>query len=266
MAGCATNSDPNYDPLEPLNRDIFAFNQSVDKVFVRPIVYAYQKVTPNFMQRGVSNFFDNLRELPTIANDLLQIKPGYAVKDSTRFLINSTFGLAGFVDVASMLGVERHKEDFGQTLHNWGFKNSTYIVLPFFGPSTFRDTVGFAIDYSAFSVFPYLKKSERYWLLGGDYLDQRSRMSRHGKVLEAVGIDQYVLVRNAYLQHRRFISYDGQVPEEEIDDDFSLEEGDLDEALDNDLDDTEWDDIAPESESQINQPNLKSKNLINDVK
>jgi phospholipid-binding lipoprotein MlaA len=217
LSGCAT-SDPNQDPLESLNRDIYSFNHAVDKVIVNPILYVYQGVLPNFVERGVSNFFDNLRDIPTIANDMLQLKPGHAVKDTTRFLLNSTVGLLGVIDVAGAIGVEKHKEDFGQTLYVYGMRNSTYLVLPFFGPSTVRDTIGFAVDYSAFSVWPRIEsESSRNWLLALDYIDQKSRFSRHGKVLEAVGIDEYAFVRNAYLQRRAFLSYDGNLPEEDLD-------------------------------------------------
>lgn len=216
LSGCAT-TDPNHDPLEPLNRDIYAFNGKVDKYLIHPIAKVYQAVLPDFVEQRVSNFYDNLREIPTIANDLLQIKPGHAVKDTTRFLLNTTVGVLGIFDVAGAIGVEKHKEDFGQTLMVYGMKDSTYLVLPFFGPSTIRDTIGFVTDYSAFSVWPHVHPdSTRNWLLSLDYLDQKSRFMRHGKVLEAVGIDEYAFVRNAYLQRRAFLAYDGNVPEEDL--------------------------------------------------
>jgi phospholipid-binding lipoprotein MlaA len=208
MSGCAhQQSSPHLqDPFEGLNRATFTFNKTVDKVAVKPVAYVYLKYTPPPLQVGITNFFDNLRELTNIANDLLQLKFAYAAHDTSRFLINTTLGIGGIFNPASTLGLEHRKEDFGQTLHHWGYHNSYYLVLPFLGPSTFRDTIGIAVDYYALSIWPWIESDwEKYALIGVDYLDIRARLLRKESVLDVLAVDEYTFVRDAYFQHREYL-------------------------------------------------------------
>lgn len=225
MTGCSkTNPHPN-DPLEGLNREIYGFNRALDKGVLRPVAYAYYKYTPKITQAGVHNFFGNLDAVPTVANDLLQYKVAYAAHDASRFLINSTLGLGGFLDVAQELGLEKRSEDFGQTLYHWGVEESPYLVLPIIGPTTIRDAAGIAVD-TAFTPYAYIESDEwRYGFRAMELLDIRANLLRNENVLEAVGVDEYAFVRNAYLQRRTFSAYDGLVPFEKQDvDPFSEDE------------------------------------------
>lgn len=208
MSGCAhQQSSPHLqDPFEGLNRATFTFNKTVDKVAVKPVAYVYLKYTPPPLQVGITNFFDNLRELTNIANDLLQLKFAYAAHDTSRFLINTTLGIGGIFNPASSLGLEHRKEDFGQTLHHWGYHNSYYLVLPFLGPSTFRDAIGIGVDYYALSIWSWIESDwEKYALIGVDYLDIRARLLRKESVLDVLAVDEYTFVRDAYFQHREYL-------------------------------------------------------------
>ena len=127
------------DPFEDLNRDIFIFNEKLDEKLLKPAALTYRKVTPQFARTGVTNFFNNLEEIDTTINQVLQGEIKYAFNDASRFVINSTIGLLGLIDVASKMGLERHEEDFGQTLGVWGFNSGPYIMMPFLGPSNPRD-------------------------------------------------------------------------------------------------------------------------------
>ncbi len=145
LAGCATSGNPK-DPIEGYNRAMFSFNETVDKAVIKPVAQGYNYVTPQPVQTGVSNFFGNLADIWTSVNNLLQGKPGDALSDAGRVLINSTVGILGLFDVATPMGLEKHEEDFGQTLGRWGVGDGAYVVLPILGPRTVRDTVGLAAD------------------------------------------------------------------------------------------------------------------------
>ena len=210
LAGCATVENPHpQDPLEKWNRGMYGFNKTMDVLIVKPLAYVYKGVVPVSAQQGVGNFFDNLEEVTTIANDLLQFKFRYALQDTTRLLVNSTFGVGGLIDVASRVGLDQRKEDFGQTLYHWGYTESMYLVLPFLGPSTFRDTMGTFTDRYALSVWPWINDDE--WTLALtalDIIDTRASLLQQETVLDTIAVDEYKFMRNAYLQRRSFLGQD----------------------------------------------------------
>lgn len=209
MGGCAHKTHHPQDPFEGINRGVYKFNKTADKLIIKPVSYIYWKYMPQPIQTGVGNFFDNLSEIPHTINEILQANFRYVAWDMSRFLINSTVGVAGFFDIAGALGVEQHKNDFGQTLYKWGYKESAYLVIPLLGPSTFRDGIGLAMDYTILSVWPWVESHLRYKLLVLDALDTRARLLRSETVLEAVAIDEYEFIRNAYFQRRAFVFNQG---------------------------------------------------------
>jgi phospholipid-binding lipoprotein MlaA len=217
LSGCAHQNPHPHDPLESINREIYGFNRAVDKGLLRPVAYFYRTHLPREVQGGAHNFFGHLSLLPTIANDLLQFKIAYALHDSSRFLINSTLGVAGFFDPATQLGLVSRQEDFGQTLYHWGVTESIYLVVPLLGPSTLRDTLGTVVDTTCFSAWPYLSSDLSYPLYGLDMVDKRAHLLKNEKLLESMGIDEYAFVRNAYLQGRNFVGLDGSQKDTELD-------------------------------------------------
>ena len=210
IGACSQTNPQVQDPYENLNRKIFTFNKGVDKIILKPVAYVYWKYVPSPAQSGVGNFFDNLRELTNIANDLLQGEFAFAAGDTTRSLINSTIGIGGLFDPADSLGLAHRKVDFGQTLYKWGYKNSAYFVLPLVGPSTIRDAIGLTFDYTIFSVWLWVEPQWRYPLLAIDTIDLRARAFRHEAVFNLIAVDEYVFMRNAYFQHRQFVFNGGK--------------------------------------------------------
>jgi phospholipid-binding lipoprotein MlaA len=214
-----------------MNRGFYKFNRLLDRGFLRMIAYGYWAYTPKELQAGVHNFFENLSQPITIANDLLQYKIGYAFHDTSRFVINSTFGLAGFFDVAAYIGLEPRKEDFGQTLYSWGWKQSIYLVLPIWGPSTLRDTVGFVVDSLYFDPISYIRPEYiqpdnlSVYLGLGRMFDRRVQLLEAEKMLETVAVDEYTFVRNVYFQRRELVFHDGNLPQTEEEQDPFAEEG-----------------------------------------
>lgn len=150
VSACASISgEPvERDPWEGFNRSIYSFNEGLDKHLLKPVAQTYRDITPDLIQMGGRNFFSNLDDIPVSINDLLQLKFGQTSQDITRFLLNTTIGFVGVLDVATALGLEKHNEDFGQTLGYWGLDNGPYLVLPLLGPSSVRDTSGIVVDYS----------------------------------------------------------------------------------------------------------------------
>lgn len=218
LAGCATTGGntedpygtPTYDPLEPLNRAVYVFNDRFDRYLAKPAARGYRAVVPRPVRRGVTNFFANLWEPSIMVNDLLQGKFGHAASDLARFLTNSTIGVFGLFDVASGMGLERHDEDLGQTLGVWGFGEGPYLVLPFFGPSNIRDGVGLYGDLQMYPPTHLHDESTRWNLYVLDAVDTRARLLDAGDILEqAAGEDPYVFVREAYLLRRRSQIQDG---------------------------------------------------------
>jgi len=204
LSGCATQA--NKDPLESMNRGIYKFNDVTDKALLKPVATAYTKVTPSPIRTGISNFFNNLFSVTTILNDLLQLKFTQAFTDTGRFVINSTFGLAGFIDVAGMDGIPNHQEDFGQTLAVWGIHDGAYLVLPFFGPSTLRDTTGFLVDSMTTDPVNYLHNIGEIrtsnQLRGANLINIRSQLLDAGDLIDQASLDPYAFMRDAYLQRR----------------------------------------------------------------
>lgn len=210
------------DPFETMNRGIYQFNRALDKGLVRKIAYGYWAYTPKELQAGVHNFFENLGQPITIANDLLQCKIGYAFHDTSRFVINSIFGVGGFFEVAAFFGLEPRKEDFGQTMWVWGYKQSIYLVLPILGPSTLRDTIGFFVDSFYFDPISYIHPdSVGYGLAFARMFDKRLQLLQAETLLANVGVDEYVFVRDVYFQKRNLAFHDGQLPESDQSDPFA---------------------------------------------
>lgn len=231
VAGCATAT--NKDPLEGVNRGIYKFNDVADRGLIKPVSTAYKTVTPSSIRKGISNFFSNIGTLTTVINDLLQLKFAHAFTDAGRFVINSTFGLAGFIDVASMDNIEKRNEDFGQTLGHWGVGSGAYLVLPFIGPSTARDAVGLAVDTVTSDPITYTHNIGEIRLHNqlrtAQLIDKRTQLLDATDIVDNASIDPYAFLRDAYLQRRASLVQDGLVPQELIkQDDGDFEPADED--------------------------------------
>lgn len=222
LTSCASQS--NRDPLEGLNRGIYKFNDVADKAVFKPVATAYKAVAPTPVRKAFNNFFNNLGMITTVVNDLLQLKFSYAFTDAGRFVINSTFGLAGFIDVASMDKIERRKEDFGQTLGYWGVSNGAYLVLPILGPSTFRDASGFIVDTATSDPIHYTHNIGQVrlhnQLRAAQFIDKRTELLVANDLIDEASLDPYAFMRDAYLQKRASQVQDGLVPREFINDDY----------------------------------------------
>jgi phospholipid-binding lipoprotein MlaA len=213
LSACATTGTHEQvkDPLERVNRWTYKFNDTVDRAVLYPLASAYRDGVPQFVRVRVANFFGNLYSPIVIANDLLQGKVNQAGSDTSRLILNSVFGVAGLFDVATSWGHQRHDEDFGQTLGVWGVGPGWYIVWPFLGPSTARDSVGWLADYQIDPVWYLDDLSLRYSLAGLRVIDERSRLPSPEKI-EEISIDPYLFTREAYIQRRLNLIYDGRPP------------------------------------------------------
>lgn len=205
-SGCVHKGTNANDPYEPINRKIHQFNMAFDATLLKPPARLYTTITPVWVQAGISNFYNNVMMLPAMANDVLQADWHYVIKDYWRFVINSTLGLAGFMDVAaSHCSLPVHHNDLGLTFAKWGNKKSPYIVIPFLGPSTIRDGMGMLFDYALFIPYAYISNSAiLYPLLGLDYIQLRAQLFDI-EPLMAEALDQYAFLRDSYLQHRNAI-------------------------------------------------------------
>ncbi len=219
VTGCATvpkGAENPKDPLQSLNRGVYQFNDAVDHAVLKPVAQGYRWVTPSFVRTGVRNFFANLNDVQVTVNDLLQGKVRQGGQDALRFAVNSTFGVLGFVDVASRTGLEKHNEDFGQTLGVWGVGPGPYLVLPLFGPSTVRDTVGRVGDLpeSPSIAFTHWSSAHRLELFGVDAVSAREGLLDTEDLIDdaMVGNDRYNFIRDAFLQRRQSLVYDGHPP------------------------------------------------------
>jgi len=218
LGACATTQQnervARVDPLEPMNRAAFTFNENLDQYLVKPAAEAYKFVMPDVARRGVTNFFSNIGDIFVAANNLLQGKPKEATSDIGRFLVNSTIGILGLFDVATDIGLDKHAEDFGQTMGVWGVSDGPYVVLPFFGPSTARDTVGLAVDLKTDFVLNtnQLNSEEKLGVTALRVLDRRANLLDAGQLLEDAAFDKYSFLRDSYLQRRRNQIYDGDPP------------------------------------------------------
>lgn len=204
LSACATKGGNPADPYESLNRKTFRFNQAFDATILKPIAKVYRSVLPAPVRSGINNVYNNVNMMPTVANDLLQAEWNYALKDTWRFVINSTLGIAGILDVAERCGLPAHSNDLGITLAKWGDKQSPYFVIPFLGPSTFRDGMGLMFDYTLFTPYPYLSPTLNTSLIGVRYVDLRSQMLDTEKLMNDA-LDKYTFMRDAYLQHRQYL-------------------------------------------------------------
>lgn len=221
LGGCASNGNPR-DPLEPLNRGIYHFNDVVDNVLVKPAATMYRGVLPQFMRTGVSNFFANIGDVIIALNNLLQGKFGQAVSDVGRIAVNTTAGLLGLIDVATEIGLEKHNEDFGQTLGYWGIGAGPYLVLPFWGPSSFRDAIGWVVDFYTDPITYVNDMSTRNILWGTRIVNRRAELLDTSQILDAAALDPYDFLRDAYLQRRRNLVYDGNPPPDKDDIDIKV--------------------------------------------
>jgi phospholipid-binding lipoprotein MlaA len=214
VSGCATTNgtDPR-DPFEGFNRAMYSFNDGLDTVIVRPVSTAYKTITPDPVRTWVRNFFANIEDIFIGVNNMLQGKFVDGWTDWVRFAFNSTLGVAGINDIASEMGLEKHNEDFGQTFGRWGVGSGPYLVLPFFGPSSARDFAGLWIDWTVDPLWQYTRpialRNSLVFLRG---VSRRTDLLDASRILEEAALDKYVFQRDAYLQRRRALIYDGNPP------------------------------------------------------
>jgi len=214
VGGCASTPRNPDDPLEGYNRAMFAFNENLDKVLVKPVAQAYDAVTPKPVQTGVGNFFSNLADPWIGLNNLLQGKPAEALSDWMRFMVNTVFGIFGLLDIASEAKLPKHDEDFGQTLAVWGVGDGAYFVLPFFGPRTVRDAAALPLDLAADEGWRPTHVPTRNTLRALDIAHTRASLLGADRTLEESTFDKYAYVRDFYLQQRRYKIHDGNPPVE----------------------------------------------------
>ena len=199
------------DPWEGVNRAIFRFNDTIDTYALKPIAQGYQYITPQFVEDGVHNFFNNIGDVRNLANNVLQAKPADAGVDTARLIFNTTFGLLGFIDVGTKMGLQRNDEDFGQTLGYWGVGSGPFVMLPLLGPSTVRDTVALYPDTYT-SAYHYIDHvPTRNTARGVNIVDTRASLLSAERLITG---DKYTFIRNAYLQNREFKVKDGQVKDD----------------------------------------------------
>ena len=198
--------DEIYDPFEPINRAIFSFNNVADKIILEPAAKGYKKL-PSPIQSGIGNFLSNLKMPLVIVNQILQGQGSNAVESTGRFIVNTTAGIFGLIDVADKVGLEEKEEDFGQTLAKWGVGDGFYIVLPIFGPSNVRDTTGIILTYVTDPINAYAVNEGEAWILpvrtATNAVDQRSKIIDEVNALRDNSVDYYAAVRSAYYQNRK---------------------------------------------------------------
>ncbi|MDB5826678.1 MAG: transporter [Variovorax sp.] len=213
--GCATVSGqaPNpIDPLEPINRSVYRFNEGVDRAVLRPVATAYRDTLPLLVRTGVSNFFGNLSDVWNLANNVMQLKLQNSAETFMRLNVNTIFGLGGLLDIASEAGIERHHEDFGQTLGRWGVPTGPYVVLPLLGPSTVRDTAALPVDHYGDALTAVQDIGVRNSLYALRIVDERATFLRASQMLDEAALDKYSFTRDAFMQRRRSEVFDGSPP------------------------------------------------------
>jgi len=216
LSACATGPSANpRDPLEPFNRGVYGFNDAVDRAVVKPVATAYRDVLPSPVRTGVSNFFNNLQDLWSFVNNTLQLKGEGAGNSIVRFGVNTVFGLGGLLDIATEMRIERFPEDFGQTLGRWGVGAGPYVVLPLLGPSTLRDTAALPVDMSGNAVSQIDDTGTRTSATVLGLVSRRAQLLDASKMLDEVALDPYTFTRDAFLQRRLSLVYDGNPPLED---------------------------------------------------
>ncbi|MEJ7688418.1 MAG: VacJ family lipoprotein [Variovorax sp.] len=213
--GCATGPGANpADPFEPFNRGVASFNDTVDDAVLRPAAMAYREVLPSPVRTGVNNFFGNLSDVWSFVNSVLQLKLQHSAETFMRVNVNTVFGLGGLLDIASEAGIDRHSEDFGQTLGRWGVPSGPYLVLPLLGPSTLRDTAALPIDSQGDLLGQIGDIPVRNSLYVLRVIDIRANLLRASQLLGDVALDKYSFTRDAHLQRRRNDVFDGNLPDD----------------------------------------------------
>ena len=233
ISGCAGRGDLRdpRDPWEGFNRGVFHFNKMLDETIAKPVATGYKFIMPGPLDKGVTNFFSNLDDVVVFFNNILQGKFERALMDFTRVAWNSTWGLLGFIDSAGALGLPKSREDFGQTLAVWGFDSGPYVVIPLLGPSTVRDGIGKVPDFFILSPLYNRQSNEVRWgLVALNLIDKRADLLGATTIVDTAALDEYAFVRDAFLQQRRYLIYDGNPPEEELDEEFFEDEFYEDEA------------------------------------
>lgn len=216
LAGCATGPTADrHDPLEPFNRGVYKFNDAVDRAVVKPVATVYRDVLPSPIRTGVNNFFYNLQDAWSAVNCGLQLKGEAAGNNLVRFGVNTVFGLGGVLDIASEMRIDRHSEDFGQTLGYWGVGSGPYLVLPLLGPSTVRDTAALPIDGQGNPTSAISDVPTRNSVTALSLLNRRARLLDTTALLDQVALDPYTFTRDAFLQRRQNSVYDGNPPDDD---------------------------------------------------
>lgn len=216
LVGCASAPTANpKDPWEPMNRSVASFNDKVDDNVLKPLATGYRNVVPDLIQTGVRNVFNNFADMWSTVNNLLQLKPINTAESLGRVIVNTVFGIYGIFDVATYIKLERHPEDFGQTLGYWGMPNGPYLVLPLFGPSTLRDGASLPVDFAVSPTKLIGDIPTRNQVFTLRLVSKRAELLKPGNLLEEASIDKYSFTRDAYLQYRRSQIYDGNPPDEE---------------------------------------------------
>ena len=217
LQGCASGPQANpADPLEPFNRSVFSFNEGLDRTVLKPVATAYQNVTPAPVRTGVTSFFENIADVWSFVNNVLQAKPVEAADTLFRVTVNTFWGLGGIFDVASEMKIPKHSEDFGQTLGTWGVAPGAYVVLPLFGSSTVRDSAGLVVDWQGNLVSRADNVPVRNSLTGLRLVNTRANLLSAGNLLDQAALDKYSFTRDAYLQRRQSLVGDGnQAPQAE---------------------------------------------------
>lgn len=214
--GVAVNAGAQvYDPIEPVNRVIFSFNDKLDQYVLRPVAQGYVDVVPRLVRTGVSNVFGNISDMFSALNNALQGKSEPLGNDLGRVLVNSTFGLGGIFDIAGEGGVEKSGEDFGQTLGYWGLGPGPYLVLPILGPSSVRDTAGLVVQGYLDPVNQVTPNPNKYELIGARAIDARAGLLGTEDLVAGAALDRYTFIRSAYTQRRRSLVYDGKPPKDD---------------------------------------------------
>ena len=213
--GCATLEGPENpdDPFERFNRSVYSFNETVDKYALKPVAKGYKTITPGSIDKVITNFFSNLDDIVVIVNDLLQFNITQTASDFSRFIVNTTIGIAGLMDIATDFGLKKHNEDFGQTLGVWGVGEGPYLVLPFIGASNIRDGAGFLVDTSQLDVTAtQLEGRDEIYVLGIKYIDIRADLLKTTNILDEIAPDRYAFIRDAWVQRRKHLVNNGEPP------------------------------------------------------